>query len=150
MSDSKARRRTSATPAQLWAVLGNGYRYSEWVQGTKEVRDVDEGFPAPGTSLHYTVGVAFLTHKGQTEVLTCSPERDIELEIHVWPMGTIRVHVEIEPTTHGSVVTLDEHPQRGLLGLLHNPLSRLGFAVRTSSMLPNLLELAEAEPEPRR
>lgn len=148
MRDSRATRRTKATPEQVWAVLSDGYRYAEWVQGTKEVRAVDRGFPAPGTRLHYTVGVAFLTHKGETEVLSCAPGRELELEIHMWPAGSVRVHIGIDPNQGGSVVTLDEHPLRGLVGVLHGPLSRLGFAVRTESMLPDLLRLAESEPAP--
>lgn len=138
-------RRSSASPAQVWAVLSDGYRYAEWVQGTKEVRSVDPGWPAEGAAFHYTVGIAFFTHKDQTTVLRSETERELELEVHAWPLGTARVGISIQPWgDDGSIVTLDEHPLRGAAGLLHNPLSQIGFLARTRLMIDDLLKLAEA------
>jgi hypothetical protein len=129
----------------VWAVLSDGYRYADWVQGTKEIRDVDAGWPAVGTSIHYTVGVAFVTHKDETVVRTSEPERRLELEVQAWPLGTARVDIRIEPYGNdGSRVTLDEHPLLGIAGWLHNPLTALGFSVRTWVMIDELLKLAEA------
>ncbi len=146
MTDTAARKYTTATPAQVWALLSDGHRYADWVHGTKEIRDVDASWPAEGTALHYTAGVGPLTYKGETTVRTSEPMSRLELEVHAWPAGTVRVNVVIEPSGTGSIVTLDEHPLRGPTRLLHNPLSRLGFLARTNVMIGDLLRLAESPP----
>ncbi len=146
MSDTAATKRTVATPAQVWSLLSDGYRYADWVHGTKEIRDVDSGWPEVGTALHYTAGVGPLIYKGETTVVTSDPQRRLELEIGAWPAGTVRVNIELEPSGTGSQVTLDEHPQRGPAKLLHNPLTRLGFLARTNVMLNDLLREAERQP----
>lgn len=146
MSDTATTQPTKASPAQVWAVLSNGYSYVEWVHGTKEIRDVDAGWPGEGTALHYSAGVGPLTYKGETTVRASEPMRRLELEVHAWPAGTVRVNIVIEPSGAGSTVTLDEHPLRGPARLLLNPLSRLGFSARTRVMIDDLLRVAEAEP----
>lgn len=146
MPSSASNKRTSATPRQVWAVLSNGYRYSEWVHGTKEIRDVDEGWPSPGTSIHFTAGIGPVTHKDKTTSRECVAEQLLELEAHAWPAGTARVGIRISPEGTGSIVTLNEHPLHGPARWLHNPLSALGFRFRVKLMLDDLVRLAEAEP----
>ncbi len=144
MTDTAAKKYTDATPAQVWAVLSDGYRYADWVHGTKEIRAVDTGWPQVGKALHYTAGVGPVTYKGETTVRTSDALRQLELEVHAWPVGTVRVNIVIEPSGVGSIVTLDEHPYRGPARLLLNPLSRLGFFARTKVMIVDLLRLAES------
>jgi uncharacterized protein YndB with AHSA1/START domain len=146
MTKAAAKKYTTATPAQVWSLLSDGYRYAEWVHGTKEIRDVDAGWPTEGAALHYTAGVGPITYKGETKVSTSAPQRQLELEVHAWPAGTVRVNIVIEPSGTGSIVTLDEHPLRGPTRLLLNPLSRLGFVARTNVMINDLLRLAERQP----
>ncbi len=146
MTNTAAKKYSVATPAQIWSLLSDGYRYAEWVQGTKEIRDVDAGWPAVGTCIHYTAGIGPLTYKGETTARTSEPERHLELEVHAWPGGTVRVDIEIESSGKGSIVTLDEQPLRGPVRLLHNPLSRIGFLARTNVMIDDLLRLAERQP----
>jgi carbon monoxide dehydrogenase subunit G len=146
MTDTAATKPTVATPAQVWSLLSDGHRYADWVHGTKEIRDVDAGWPEVGTAIHYTAGIGRLTYKGETTVRLCEPERQLELEVHAWPVGTVRVNVVIEPSDQGSIVTLDEHPLRGPARLMLNPLSKLGFLARTNVMIDDLLRLAERQP----
>lgn len=146
MTDTDATKQTDATPAQVWSLLSDGYRYAEWVHGTKEIRDVDAGWPGVGTALHYTAGVGPITYKGETTVRGSEPQRRLELEVHAGPAGTVRVSVVIEPSGQGSIVTLDEHPLRGPARLMLNPLSKLGFLARTSAMIGDLVRLAERQP----
>lgn len=145
MTDTAAKKYTTATPAQVWSLLSDGYRYAEWVHGTKEIRDVDAGWPAVGQALHYTAGVGPLTYEGETTVLASEPQRKLELEVHAWPAGTVRVKILIEASGQGSIVSLDEHPLRGPARVLLNPLSRLGFFARTKAMIGDLLRLAERQ-----
>src|SRR3954467_7708989 len=55
-------------PEQVWDVLADGHAYADWVIGTREIRAVDEGWPAGGAAIHYTVGVGPLTLRGRTTV----------------------------------------------------------------------------------
>jgi Polyketide cyclase / dehydrase and lipid transport len=146
MTETASTKTTSATPGQIWSLLSDGYRYADWVHGTKDIRDVDSGWPSVGTAIHYTAGVGPITYKGETTVKNADPERLLELEIHAWPAGTVRVNIDIEPIGARSRVTLDEHPKRGPAKLLHNPLSRMGFLARTSRMINDLLREAERQP----
>jgi carbon monoxide dehydrogenase subunit G len=146
MTTTAAKKYSVATPAQVWSLLRDGSRYADWVHGTKEIRAVDVGWPEVGTGIHYTAGIGPLTYQGETTVRTSEPERRLELEVHAWPGGTVRVNIEIESSGNGSIVTLDEHPLRGPVRLLHNPLSRLGFLARTNVMIDDLLRLAERQP----
>ncbi|MBA2444963.1 MAG: SRPBCC family protein [Nocardioidaceae bacterium] len=146
MTDTATTKETTASPTQVWAVLSDGFTYDKWVAGTKEIRDVDTGWPSKGAAIHYTVGAGPINYKNRTVSRDCLTERLLELEVHATPFGTVRVGISIEPSGSGSKVTLDEHPYRGPMRLLHNPLTRLGFLARTSTMIDDLIELAEAKP----
>ena len=148
MSTAASNRETSATPQQVWAVLSDGYRYSDWVQGTKEIRAVEAGWPAAGTSIHYTAGIGPITHKDTTSSQKCIPLQLLELEAHALPAGTARVGLRISPAGTGSIITMNEHPLRGPARWIHNPLTALGFRFRVKRMLEDLVKLAEAEPRP--
>lgn len=146
MATSSTSRECNATPAQVWAILEDGYRYAEWVHGTKEIRAVDEGWPAVGTSLHFTAGIGPFTYEDKTTTRACAPQTELELEAHAWPAGTVRIGLRVSPTRHGSLITMDEHPLRGPARWLHNPLTAIGFRFRVSLILRDLARLAEAEP----
>jgi hypothetical protein len=146
MASSAKTRRTHATPGQVWAVLSDGHRYAEWVHGTREIREVDDEWPAEGASIHFTARYGPLRLKDRTIARLCVPEERLELEAHAWPVGTARIGLFIGRTRDGSIITMDEHPFRGPAGLLHNPLSAMGFRLRVTLMLDDLARLAEAEP----
>lgn len=145
MTDTAARKYTKATPAQVWAVLSDGYRYADWVHGTKEIRDVDADWPAQGAVLHYIAGVGRLTYEGETTVKVSQSLGRLELEVDAARAGAVHVSIVIEASGAGSVVTLDERPLRGPVRLLLNPLSRLGLFARTKVLIVDLVQLAEAD-----
>ena len=145
MVSSAATTHTSAPPNAVWAVLADGYRYKDWVHGTKEIRDVDAGWPEVGTAIHFTVGMGPITYKDKTTSRACTPQRKLELEAYAWPAGSARVGLRIEPSGAGSTITMDEHPLRGPARWLHNPLSAVVFKVRVKAMLRDLKRLAEEE-----
>lgn len=146
MATSATTRNTTATPAQVWAVLSDGHRYADWVHGTKEIRDVEHGWPAEGTSIHFTAGVGPFTFDEKTTSRHNAPEQALELEAHAWPAGSARIGIRISPTREGSIITMNEHPLRGPARWLHNPLTAVGFRLRVTLMLKDLARLAEAEP----
>src|SRR5690606_34749879 len=40
----------------VYAVLANGWTYSDWVVGTAHIRAVDEHWPSPGAAIHHKAG----------------------------------------------------------------------------------------------
>ncbi len=132
----------SAPPATVFAVLRDGYSYADWVVGTRAIRSVDSEFPAVGTRLHYTVGYGPLRKDDETQVLSCEPDRCLELRAHAWPAGSARITVRIEPADDGSVVEIDEYPDAGLARKLHNPLVDKLIELRNVETLRRLDRLA--------
>ncbi len=109
------------TPRDVFDVLRDGRTYARWVVGTRAIRAVDPGWPAPGERLHYTVGYGPLRHDDETCSLAYEPDRALILEARAWPAGTVRIEMTVEPVAGGTRVTIDESPERGLARLLHNP-----------------------------
>jgi uncharacterized protein YndB with AHSA1/START domain len=123
---------------QVWSVLSDGNRYAEWVVGADHIRDVDPGFPAAGSRLHYTVGVGPLRHDGHTEVLSVDTGQRLELEAHAWPLGTARIVLRLTNGHPGCTVEIEEHARRGLASRLYNPVLDLVIKARNVETLRRL------------
>jgi hypothetical protein len=126
------------TPRQVFDVLRDGRSYGDWVVGTRLIRDVDDGWPAVGTRLHYRVGYGPLRHDDETESLVYAPDTRLELEARAWPAGSARVALTAEAAEGGTLVSIDEHPLRGPARLLHNPLLDLLVKARNVETLRRL------------
>ena len=114
-------RRIPHPPADVFALLADGYRYAEWVVGAKRVREVDETWPEAGSKFHHTVGVWPLTTDDVTEVLAFDEDGPVVLKAHGWPTGAARVTISAESAPGGgSDVVLDEVPIEGLARQLHS------------------------------
>jgi uncharacterized protein YndB with AHSA1/START domain len=97
---------------QVFAVLVTPETYPLWLVGCQDIRDVDDGWPAPGTSFHHRVGLAGpLTVADATTVLeVVEPER-LVLEVRARPLGRGRVTFTLEETSDGgTALTVDEVP----------------------------------------
>ena len=132
------RRMRGLTPQQVFAVLRDGFSYGDWVVGTRTIRDVDGGWPAPGTRLHYTVGYRPLRKDSVTVCLSYAPDREIELEARAWPAGTAHIRITAEPVQDGTHVSIDEKPSRGPAKLVHNPVLDLLVKARNVETLRRL------------
>jgi uncharacterized protein YndB with AHSA1/START domain len=139
------RRVIDASRDAVWQVLADGHTYSSWVVGTSRIRDVDAGWPSAGSSLHYRVGRGPLRHDGHTEVLAMSDARRLELEAHAWPLGSVRIDLQLEDDAAGRcVVTMVERPARGTAAMLHNPVGDALLKLRNVEALRRLEKLAVA------
>jgi uncharacterized protein YndB with AHSA1/START domain len=137
------RRTMPLSPSAVWAVLADGFTYARWVVGTREIRNVDEHFPAVGSRLHYTVGHGPVRHEGHTEVVAIDEGRRLELQIVAWPAGAVKVVMSLEPKPAGMTeVTMVEHPVKGLGAVLHNPLGDLLLRLRNVETLRRLQAVA--------
>jgi uncharacterized protein YndB with AHSA1/START domain len=136
-------RRLNCSPEQVFAVLGDGWLYPLWVVGASRMRDVDEGWPAPGTKLHHSFGTWPLLIDDTTEVLDLQPDRRLVLEARGWPVGTARVEITVEAADGGSLVSIAEDVSDGPARLVPQPVRVAGIDVRNRETLRRLAYLAE-------
>lgn len=133
-----SRTMSGITPAQVFAALSDGDSYDQWVVGTRKIRDVDLGFPAPTTAIHYTVGYTPIRKDGRTVVKSLDPDRQLELEAKAWPFGTMKIGIAAYAVDGGCVVTIEERPLRGPAAKFHNPVADLLIKLRNVETLRRL------------
>ena len=100
----------SAPPKQVFDVLSDGRTYGHWVVGSRQVREVEPGFPARGTKFHHQVGIGPLHLNDETEVLESVPPSRLVLQAKLRPVGTQRVTLQLDAEGHGTRVTMIEEP----------------------------------------
>ena len=130
------------TATQVFDVLRDGKSYEHWVVGTRAIRDVDPGWPAEGTRLHYTVGYAPLRKDDVTTCRSYDPDVRLDLEAHAWPAGSASIVLRCEPRGEGVQVSIDEKPLRGPAKILHNPAADLLIRLRNVETLRRLEQQA--------
>ncbi len=133
-----------ANREQVWEVLADGHSYKDWVVGTAEIREVEPGFPAVGTAIHYTThGVGPARLQDRTVVRLCEPGRHLEMEAQAAPFGSVRISIHLLDWGDDCVVIVDEHPLRGPTFLLDNPVTETVLTLRNRRMLRHLAALVE-------
>jgi len=134
----------SATPDAVFDVLSDPESYGHWVVGSKEIRDAEAGWPAPGTRFHHSVGFGPLTLNDHTVCKRAERPRMIELWARARPVGTAIVRLDLEPEGAGTRVRMREDPGDALTAFAFNPLMHLLVRRRNHESLRRLAELAEA------
>jgi uncharacterized protein YndB with AHSA1/START domain len=132
-----------AEPADVMAVLTDGWTYATWVVGASRIRDVDDDFPTPGTRIHHSVGCWPFLLSDTTHVLEYEPGRRLKLEARGWPLGQATIEITVEPEEKGSLVTIAEDVSEGPGRLVPQPVRQLGIAPRNRETLRRLSYLAE-------
>lgn len=131
-----------APPAEVFAVLADGWTYSDWVVGTTHIRDVDAGWPAVGTQLHHKAGPWPLSLHDKSTVVSMTRDRDLVLKAGLWPLGQAHVHIELEPVgTTATRVTIREQFDDGPLVLLRNKINDLVLHRRNVESLRRLSDI---------
>lgn len=133
---------TSATPAQVWSVLSNGWLYASWVVGASRIRDVDATWPQEGSKIHHSVGVWPVLLNDET-ISVASSAGHLELSAHGWPAGTARVKVHVEKSGAGSLLTMDEFAETPPFAWIPTNAQRVATAPRLKECLTRLALLAE-------
>ncbi|HJV14089.1 MAG TPA: SRPBCC family protein [Propionibacteriaceae bacterium] len=136
-------RRLQCAPEQVFAVLNDGWTYPLWVVGASRMRDVDDGWPAPGSKLHHSFGVWPALIDDTTEVLEIEPDKRLVLEARGWPIGKARVEITVEADGDGSLVTITEDATGGPVRLVPEPLRQATIDFRNRETLRRLGYLAE-------
>lgn len=136
-------RRAACTPDAVFEVLADGWLYPSWVVGASRMRDVDDGWPAPETLLHHSVGTWPALLDGTTKILAWDPPRRVEMEARGWPIGTARVVIEAQPAADGCLIRIVEEVNRGPARALTRPLTDALIRMRNGETLHRLAYLAE-------
>jgi hypothetical protein len=110
-----------ASPAEIFAVLADGWTYSNWVVGTSHIRAVESTWPEVGSRLHHAVGAWPMLARDYSEVESVRPDEEIVLFASGSRMGAARVRLTLEPADGGCTVQMSETPQTGPAKWLHNP-----------------------------
>ncbi|MFD7031497.1 SRPBCC family protein [Streptomyces sp. NPDC059917] len=134
------------SPRTTWAVLADPELYGEWVVGPSASRPLDHDWPAPGSRLRYTIRLGPWSTEGTTTVRHQEALRELELEASFRSLGTARIFLQLRPWGEETLVVCDEHPLRGLGGVLHNPVSEAALQLRHRGMLARLAKLVEQQP----
>lgn len=142
---ARNRRLILSSPAEVWALLSDGFRYGEWVTGTQQVLAADPHWPQVGAVLQVRVGVGPLTLDDTSTVRICEPEHRLELEAKADPFGAARIAMNLIPWGEHTLFVLDWHPLRGPGTRMHGlPVDYL-VKVRNGMMLTKLAEIAVRE-----
>ncbi|WP_203904646.1 SRPBCC family protein [Virgisporangium aliadipatigenens] len=140
---STTTRLMNADPQQVWAVLSNGWSYSDWVVGTVHIRDVAPDWPAVGTRIHHKAGPWPFSLKDSSTVLSCEPGRDLLLKVRLWPLGagTVRITLQEVGPRATRVTMVEEFTDGPMLGV-RNALGDTLLHYRNREALRRLEDLA--------
>ncbi|WP_189169449.1 SRPBCC family protein [Pilimelia anulata] len=138
-------RRVIDAPAErVYAVLADGWTYSDWVVGTAHIRDVDPHWPGPGARIHHKAGPWPLSLRDTTVALSCEPGRQLVMRPRLWPFGEAMVTIRLHP--HGdtaTLVTIEEEFAAGPLHWVQTKLNDLALHQRNVESLRRLADIAE-------
>jgi hypothetical protein len=107
------------------------------------MREVDRGFPEPGSCLHHSVGTWPVLIDDTTTVVEAVEGKQLTLQARAWPAGEALVEIELVPDTGGTRVTLREDAVSGPGTLLPAPLRAPLLRWRNTEALRRLALLVE-------
>lgn len=140
----------SASAEEVFDVLLDPTTYPNWLVGARNIRGIDDAWPAPGSHFHHTVGIGPFTLHDKTKILSADPPQRLVLEAKARPAGVAEVVFEIEPVPTGSRVVLHERPVRGPAALAHNRVLEGMISTRNRQSLRQLADFlgaAAAKPQ---
>ena len=139
--------RTDATPERVFKVLIDAEAYPRWVVGAKQVRAVDDGWPAPGTAFHHSVGAGPACVDDATTVVELDPPRRLVLRGRARPLGTMAIVLDVRRAGDETEITITEQPAAGPPTWLRGPSAwamDVLIHLRNIESLRRLRRLAEA------
>lgn len=128
---------------QVWAVLADGWSYSDWVVGNAHVRDVDDTWPQLGARLHHQVGAWPVLVADVAVVEEAEPPRRLVLRAELRRLGRGRITLELTPlATDRTRITMEEHFEAGPARWVMVRLNDLVLHRRNAEGLRRVSELA--------
>lgn len=147
---SVTRRAIHCSPAEIFAVLTDGWLLGLWVVGASRIRRVDGSWPMPGSTIHHSVGIWPALLDDTTSVESFVPGQSMQLRARAWPAGEATVLIEVVGTAAGCRVSMTEDAVKGPALLVPKPLRWLALHSRNAESLQRLAFLAENRPAARR
>lgn len=129
-------------PEAVWESLADPGGYGYWVVGSKEIRDADPEWPAPGSRFHHTIGFGPFTIRDHTEAREARAPELLRIRAKARPLGTAMVTLAMEPRDGGTLVRMTENPDGAPALLTLNPIVQLLTGGRNAESLMRLEELA--------
>lgn len=140
------RRDLRCSSDEVLGVLNDGWLLGLWVVGASRIREVDESWPEPGSTVHHSVGCWPLLLDDTTRVVELTANR-LTLHVRAWPVGEGRVDIDLIPIHSGGTrVTIVENATKGPALLIPRPLRNLLLRWRNTESLRRLAYLAERRP----
>jgi hypothetical protein len=139
----------AATRQQVWNVIADGWTYSQWVVGNTRMRAVDPSWPAPGATIHHTIGIWPVVLNDETEVESSTPPEELVLLAKSRPFGAARITLRLRDTEEGCCVAMAEVPAGGPLNWVPRRLALAAAYPRNRECLTRLAALAERRAEPK-
>jgi hypothetical protein len=137
-------RTVHASPERVFAVLSNGWSYSDWVVGTSHIREVDPHWPQLGARLHHKAGPWPVSLWDSSQVLAMEESRRLCLNARLWPLGEAVVDIRLAPSGENATrVTLQEDFEQGPLRWVQNKMNDLILHKRNVESLRRLADLVE-------
>lgn len=135
---------TIDTPARaVYDSLLDPWTYEVWVQGAKNIRKVDAAWPEPGSRFHHSVGVGPLMTRDETTMLRHEPDRLVELNMQLWPLGEGIVRLELHEEDGQTHVTMYEEFIKGPVAVLDNVVQQVALKLRNDWSLDKLKDVVE-------
>jgi len=138
----------AAPPEDVWAVLADGWRYTNWVVGTSHMRAVDARWPAEGAVLHHAVGAWPVLVRDDTTVERSQPPSLLVLRASGGLLGEARIELRLAPVGGETDLEMTETPITGMGRWLHNRLQDALLRRRNTEALARLAALCEQRTEP--
>jgi uncharacterized protein YndB with AHSA1/START domain len=133
----------NTTPERVFAVLADGWTYSDWVVGSAHIRDVDAEFPGAGSKLYHKVGPWPLSVSDESVVLECEAPYMLLLKVKLWPLGAGKVQFVLSSIgDRGTRVTMTEEFTDGPMVLARNKINDVLLHGRNAESLRRLEDLA--------
>jgi uncharacterized protein YndB with AHSA1/START domain len=139
----------AASGHDVFAVLSDGWSYSNWVVGTSHMRAVEADWPAVGSRLFHCAGAWPAAIRDYSVVETCEPERRLVLTASGRPFGKARIVIELDEGSRGRCrVTMHETPISGPGSWVNNPAGELVLHRRNTESLNRLAAICERRTSP--
>jgi len=137
-------RETTASRPQVWAVIADGWTYSQWVVGNSRMRAVDPRWPEESSTIEHSIGVWPLLLDDQTVVESCDPLRELVLLAKGRPFGKARVTIRLSDTADGGChITMAEVPVGFPMGWFPERLALAAAIPRNRECTRRLAAIAE-------
>jgi uncharacterized protein YndB with AHSA1/START domain len=136
-------RQLNATADEAFAVLIDPTTYPRWLVGAAAIRDVDPGWPAPGSRFHHVVGMGPIRVADTTEVLEVEDGALLRLKVRARPWISAVATFRVVGADRTCVVTLEEEPAVKAIGTLVRPVMDPMTHVRNHRSLRLLAAVVE-------